>query len=134
MNLKHAKIDEKDIEKGLEVFSNDLVNEINLEIRDVMPHAQDLLYHFIGISKTIGEAELGALLIKEGRSADEVASLVDVLLWHGVIGLVNQDGSSKYIYDSKYNFKLLKAQVAKAREHGSVFQVNPAFWPALGIH
>jgi hypothetical protein len=131
VNLRHARIDEADIAKGLSAFSNDLTSEINLEIRDVMPEAEDILYHFIGTARTISYDDLVALLLSEGKVEEILPSILDVLIWHGVLGLLLNDGRVQYIYDVGYNVRLFKAQLEKLKLAGLVFQINPAFWPAL---
>jgi hypothetical protein len=135
VNLRHNRIEEDDFRKGLQTFSNDLVSEINLEIRDVLPEAEDLLYHFIGSAKLFTRVALEEMLIGEGRKVEEVSKIVDVLLWHGVLGVVLIDGTVQYIYNANYNMKILKAHVAKleAQNVRATFQINPAFWPALGV-
>ncbi|MHB1544947.1 MAG: P-loop ATPase, Sll1717 family [Gammaproteobacteria bacterium] len=133
VNLRHARIEEDDIRKGLEAYSNDLVSEINLEIRDVIPEAENVLYHFIGERKTIGAQNLEALLLQEGMTPSLLPQILNVLYWHGVLGLVWPDGHVEYIYDAKYNMRLFAAQMEKLKKTGLMFQMNPAFWPALGV-
>jgi len=43
VNLRHQRIEAEDIEKGLNAYSTDLVFEVGLEIRDILPEAEDLL-------------------------------------------------------------------------------------------
>lgn len=133
VNLRHSKIEQDDIKKGLALYSDDLVSEVNLEIRDVMPEAENLLYHFIGGKKIISQTDLEILLLMEGRETESIADLLLLLYWHGALGLVWQDGHVEYIYDVNYNMRLFSAQIEKMRQVGVMFQVNPAFWPALGI-
>lgn len=131
VNFRHNRIEQSDIIKGLSEFSIDLVTEINLEIRDVMPDADDLLYHFIGIETNITYDNLMSLLLKEGRAKDRLEDMLNVLIWHGVLGLLWPDGRIEYIYHAKYNMRLFRAQMERLRGSGLVFQINPAFWPAL---
>ena len=131
VTLHHPRIDEGDIKKGVDAFSNDLVSEINLEIRDIIPQAEDLLYHFIGGAKNISVENFVSLMEREGRDTNIVPKLLDVLIWHGVLGLVWPDGRVEYIFDAKYNLRLFKAQMEKLKPAGLMFQINPAFWPAL---
>jgi len=46
---------EEDIKKGWTQFSTDLVFEIGLEIRDVFPEVEDILYAFIDAPSRIPE-------------------------------------------------------------------------------
>jgi hypothetical protein len=133
INLRKPKIEESDFLKGLEVFSNELLTEIALEIRDVMPEAENVLYQFIGTKSALGQDELKALILQDKQFEKSLPRLLDVLFWHGVLGLVWLDGRVEYIYHAKYNVRLFRAQIAKAMEQGAKFQINPAFWPVLGI-
>ena len=65
MNLGHDRIMKEDISKACSAFSNDLLAEIDLEIRDVFPSAEHLLYAFIGSSKELRREDL---LQTAGRS------------------------------------------------------------------
>ena len=47
VNLSHNKINEEDIEKGFEAYSADLLTDINLEIRDIFPELENVLFSFI---------------------------------------------------------------------------------------
>ena len=100
-----------------------------------MPDANDLLYHFIGGKKTVSMNELNEIFIREGRPADQIASLFNVLYWHGVLGLVwPSDGRVEYVHQIKHNMRLFAAHVEKLQGAGGVMlQINPAFWAALGV-
>ena len=58
INLRHSRIAESDLLKGVSAFSTDLVTEIVLEIQDVLPEAEDLLYEFLGSSVRIPLADI----------------------------------------------------------------------------
>ncbi|MCS3393572.1 nucleoside 2-deoxyribosyltransferase [Burkholderia thailandensis] len=134
INLKHDRVEEDDVKKGLNAFSNDLVIEINLEIRDIFPAAEDVLYMLIGTSETLTAAALDGILSGNIATASVTEEIIDVLLWHGVLGLVWPDGKVQYIFDANYNLRLMKAQRERLQESGLVYQINPAFWPALLGH
>lgn len=132
--MKHDRIEQEDVNKGLKAFSNDLVSEINLEIRDVFPAAKYALYLLIETGETISSGDLEKVLQDKVVTLDMREEIVDVLLWHGVLGVVWPDGRVEYIFDSSYNLRLLKAQREKLRQSGLVYQINPVFWPALLGH
>jgi hypothetical protein len=58
VNLRHEKIDDSDIEKACSTYSHDIVNEIGLEIRDIFPQAEDVLYNFIGAGNYLNLSKL----------------------------------------------------------------------------
>ncbi|WP_318826189.1 hypothetical protein [Burkholderia thailandensis] len=79
-------------------------------------------------------AALDGILSGNIATASVTEEIIDVLLWHGVLGLVWPDGKVQYIFDANYNLRLMKAQRERLQESGLVYQINPAFWPALLGH
>ena len=134
INLRHNRIEESDMLKGVSAFSTDLVTEVGLEIRDVLPEAEGLLYEFLGASGRIPAADLDAMLNKASDSPQERTAFVELFLWYGVLGLVRLDGSVTYIYSVNYDSARLKAIENQLRETGLVYEVNAAFIQGLEIN
>ena len=134
INLRHNRIEESDMLKGMSAFSTDLVTEIGLEILDVLPEAEGLLYEFLGASARIPAADLDAMLNKASDSPQERTAFVELFLWYGVLGLVRLDGSVTYIYSVNYDSARLKGIENQLRETGLVYEVNAAFIQGLEIN
>ncbi|WP_029050291.1 P-loop ATPase, Sll1717 family [Cupriavidus sp. amp6] len=130
-NFGHAKIEDSDIEKGLRAYSQDLLMELDRELADVLPQAQDLVYRFIDAPATMSKQELITLLQDAGTANDVVAKRLEFLLYYGIIGLQMPE-RTYYIFDVNYDQKVLRIRVDRAGEE-AVFAINPAFWPALDI-
>ena len=134
LNLGHKRIEKDDIMKGCAAFSNDLLSELDLEIRDVFPSAENLLYAFIGVSRYLMRMELISTLISNGTVNDQVDAIIRILLWFGFLGMVWTDGSHRYIYSFHYNTKVLEGSHHTLLASGHVqYVINPAFAPALGL-
>jgi hypothetical protein len=134
INLGHDKITVDDIKKGCSAFSVDLLAEINLEIRDVFPAAEDLLYAFIGRPRGFTSPELGEILSAAPIGTKSVNEVINLLLWFGFLGFKWTDGSERYIYSFHYNMKVLDGtRQALARSGTLSYAINPAFAPALGL-
>jgi hypothetical protein len=131
VNLRHSRVEADDIRKGLALFSTDLLRDISLEIRDVLPEGEDALYALIDAPSRLSEATLRGLLGPFNLTPDQTSRLVDILLWFGVLGLVRGD-DIEYIYSTNYDMRLLKGRIRQAGENG-LLAINPAFWPGLGI-
>jgi hypothetical protein len=133
INLGHDKIQADDIHRGLDAFSTDLIYDIDLEIRDVLPFAEDVLYTFFGQSARLTEQDIDLLL---GQKFDigQRKQLVDILLWYGVVGVIRQDGSDAYIYSVNYDMKRLTALLQLVPAEQRTFCINPAFWLGLEIN
>ena len=131
VNLRHQRIEIEDIEKGLNAYSTDLVFEVGLEIRDILPEAEDLLYEFIESPQQIPEDRLTQIL---GQYTEQLReALLDNLLWYGFLGVVRLTGEIDYIYTVNYDMKMLNAIVIKLRDTGLVYCINPAFWSGLQV-
>lgn len=133
VNRRHDKIEEQDIDKGVEAFSSDLVTEIDLEIRDVLPSAGDVLFAFASGDQLLRDIEVHHLLKKHGVIEDDIPKIVEILLWYGFFGVVKEHSSVIYIFDVNYNMKLLKSFIAPQLGK-AVFQVNDAFTKGLRMH
>jgi hypothetical protein len=134
INLGHQRIERDDIRKGLHAFSNDLFSELDLEIRDSFPGAGDALYSFLGAKSRMKRPELEQILTKHGISVQAVDELIDTLLWFGFLGLVSEDGDTKYIYSYHYNMNVLSGVHRKLLNSDNfAYVLNPAFGPVLGL-
>jgi hypothetical protein len=130
VNLHHRRIEAEDIYKGLLAYSTDLVFEIGLEIRDILPEADGILYRFINAP---------ALLTYEGiaerlacGSQQLLDAIVENLLWYGFLGSAADDGTRDYIYNVNYDMNMLKA-IIERRGDRAQYGVNPAFWYGLRV-
>jgi hypothetical protein len=133
VNLGHSKIETSDIRKGLEAFSSDLVKDIGYEIRDVLPAAKNVLYAFINEPQTLPARTVHSLLESGGILSTMIESIVNILLWYGVLGVRRIDGTVTYIYTVNYEMEILKGISRKLESQGLVYVVNPAFVPGLQI-
>lgn len=133
MNLGHDRIMKEDISKACSAFSNDLLVEIDLEIRDVFPAAEHLLYAFIGCSQQLSRSELLRILSTQNIATKDHNAIVTLLLWFGFLGFLWTDGSPRYIYSFHYNMNVLEGTHNVLLNGGVVYVINPAFQPALGL-
>jgi hypothetical protein len=131
INLRHQRIEREDFEKGLQAFSTDLLSEINLEIRDILPEAENVVYQFIGEKASLPASELNVILDKVSASEPQWDAFAELLLWYGILGVVRLDGDVSYIYSVNYDMARLRGIVAKLSETGLVYAINPAFSAAL---
>lgn len=135
LNLGHQRIEKDDIIKGCRAFSNDLLCELDLEIRDVFPSADHLLYAFIASPTMLTREQLDSTLINHGIANETLSKVINVLLWFGFLGLVGADGVARYIYSFNYNMKVLDGTHSKLLSTGNLrYVINSAFAPALGIN
>lgn len=136
VNLGHDRITEHDIDKACGTYSSDLGNDIGLEIRDVFPEAEDVLYHFIEAPHTFSLREMKLRLQALGLSTEKLASLIEILLWFSFLGVVRTsetDEEAIFIYDVHYDMKRLRALAKGFLDEGVSFSIHKAFWPFLAV-
>jgi hypothetical protein len=130
-NFNRDIISDLDIEKGLRTYSSDLVQELDAELTQVFPAAQDLLYHFMDSKRALTAAEIQQLFNSAGVDKSEHKRLLDFLLYYGVLGIKIGD-DEYFIFDVNYDLKVLEIRASRAGG-SALYLINPAFWPAFGM-
>jgi len=131
VNFGRNRIDEDDIYKGLSLYSSDILTEIDLEIRDVLPWSSDTLYIFLGEPKQLQLSAIKRLFHECFQDEIQENTIVTLLLWHGVVGLVRPGQEVTYIYDVNYDLRRLAGLIDKTTAGDPLMQINPALWPGL---
>ena len=73
-------------------------------------------------------------MIRSSVLGDKVEAFLDLIVWYGIIGPVDKSGIAHCIYDHKYEMRLLNAVHSSLPATAErLYEVNPAFWPALEI-
>jgi hypothetical protein len=130
-NFGRQKISDQDIEKGINAYSHDLLEELDRELTDVYPAAKDLLYYFLDAPAVLTTKQLDAILEEGGLPPEEREKVIDFLLYYGVVG-TRLGETDHFIYSVNYDLKVLKIRASRHTEAAD-YVVNPAFWPALGV-
>jgi hypothetical protein len=133
VNLEHERIEVDDIDRGVSAYTTDLIYDIDLEIRDVLPFAEDVLYNFMGSAAVLAMDDIDRVLTDAGFDETQRASLIDIFLWYGVIGVMRDDGDAAYIYDVNYDVRRLKILIDRIESTAKRIIINPAFWSGLEI-
>ncbi len=133
VTLEHAKVFESDIKEGLESYSVELANNIGLEIADVYSGAPDIIFGLVGRGRRISYKDLKDM-IQSTMPCDKMEDFLELLVWYGVIGPVDNSGTAHFIYDHKYEMRLLNpVHSSLPATADRLYEINPAFWPALEI-
>lgn len=136
VNLQHTRIEEEDVRRASAMYSADIGNEIGLEIRDVFPQAEDILYCFIGSPPILTVQQVKGCLAESRICDADHENLMEILMWFGFLG-VRQKGATEfsetYIYDVYYDMKKLRRLARNLAQEQMELSIHPAFWPFLGI-
>jgi hypothetical protein len=136
VNLGHSKITDVDIDKACRTYSADLGNDIGLEIRDVFPEAEDVLYYFIDAQPILRMSELKEKLLPLSLSPEKLTQLIEMLLWFAFLGVVTAtkpEGSAVFIYDVQYDMKKLRVLAKGLADDSVSLCIHNAFRPFLEI-
>jgi hypothetical protein len=140
VNVGHQKVEVEDLEKGVAVFSSGLVSDISYEIADVLgssvQSADGLLMRFVECDQILSENEvLNLLQSHEGIDSNLAQRVLEILLWHGVMGVSEDTGvGGKYVFDFSYNFALMRASLDKSRRDNKLFyRIHDAFTSGLRL-
>lgn len=134
VNFRRAKIDKDDILKALATYSADIGNEIGLEIRDVFPKIEDILYYFIGSPQSFQLRDLSRYLSEAGVNKEDEYKIIEILFWFAFLGIVREGEEREiYIYDVFYDMKKIKRLAKSFKDETVIICIHPAFWPFLEI-
>ncbi|MGH7660112.1 MAG: P-loop ATPase, Sll1717 family, partial [Vulcanimicrobiaceae bacterium] len=128
VNRGHERVSEADIKFAEEEYSEDQLQDISFELRQVYPSYGELLYVFMGQNAVLGEDRVFDLLRDAGVEEKRLQEVIPVLVWFGILGVIGKDGEECYAYQFRYGLDRLKHEAATPRR----FVVHPAFRPALG--
>jgi hypothetical protein len=136
VNFGHTKVTDEDIDKACRTYSADLGNDIGLEIRDVFPEAEDVLYYFIDARPILTISEIKEKLLPLSLSPEKLIQLIEMLLWFAFLGVVtsiDSEGSGVFIYDVQYDMKKLRVLAKGLKDDSVSLCIHNAFRSFLEI-
>lgn len=108
INMGHQRIQEDDYVSALEDLGWTVTEDINLELRDVVPNTERLLYDLAQLAGACGIPELKDAIANRVGATDLIERVVDVLLWSGAIGIA-ADNKPVFIYNVGYKLDGLRS-------------------------
>lgn len=130
INRGHTVATEEDCVDAVRQHSLYLVDDFGYEIRDVSGINADILYSLVGVDKLLTKTEVIQKFHDFGIAETESESAFRLMLWYGVLGVINARSVEMYIYDYEYNMRRLEAEIRNASDN-ALFVVNPALHVAL---
>jgi hypothetical protein len=129
INRGHKKVEEDDIIKAEELYSEDTLKTLAYELKDVYDGIPDFLYTFLGSKTNLTKDEVMSLLSQAGIDVKETESAINLLCWYGFLG-VQKNGTTdtKYSFQIRYDMPKLLHPIKKDNAH---FVIHPAFRSAL---
>ncbi len=105
--------------------------DTDLEIRDVLPFAEGAIYSLLEEESVLTRSKLESLLVNGQISERDTGKVIELLLWHGVLGIWMNADEAVFIHSVAYDMKKLNAVARKVHTKDPRYLINPAFWPGL---
>jgi hypothetical protein len=127
INRGNYKVQEADIMQAEKQYSEDQLQAVVDELRDINSEFAELPYAFIDSPTAMRKADLRSK-IREYHVADEqIDKATNLLLWFGFLGIVASDGEEKYAHMYQYGV----ARMLRETSGDSMFVIHPAFRSVL---
>jgi hypothetical protein len=127
INRRHEKVTELDIIDAERSYSADALVDISLELKDVAPAYDNVPYAFIGARVTLSRAEVEQKLREIDIRNEEIARVIELLLWFGVLGIYVSEDDERYSYLYEHDPRRMTAGL-----RNFAYCIHPAFRVALG--
>ena len=128
VNRNHDKVLERDILQAEKTYSEDQLQEVSFELRDVSPEFPDVLYAFIGSPISLSKIDIETRLGAAGILEKDRVNVFELLLWFGFLGILDKDGEERFSHQYQYGVERMLKE-ASLRQG---FVIHPAFRVALG--
>ena len=127
INHGNNKVLEGDILLAEKQYSEDQLQALFDELRDINSEFSALPYAFIGSAVTMTVDALEAKIREIGVPANKVKEAITILLWFGFFGVVDAEGEEKYAHMYQYGVKRMLREVGEQ----TPFVIHPAFRSVL---
>jgi hypothetical protein len=127
VNRGNTKVMEADILQAEKQFSEDQLQGIVFELRDIRQEFAELPYAFIDAPYSLKRQDIEIKIRDYRVPEDKIAEAIDILLWFGFFGLIASDGEEKYAHMYQYGLQRMMREASDQ----SMFVVHPAFRSVL---
>jgi hypothetical protein len=126
VNRHHETVTENDILEAERTYSADALVDISLEMKDVKPEYGDAPYLFIDSPAVISREQVEGSVAGSIANRDEVSSVIDLLVWFGVLGIYLNEDEERYSYQYEHDPKRMTTGLK-----AFAYCIHPAFRVAL---
>jgi hypothetical protein len=130
INRGNSKVLEADILQAEKQYSEDQLQALFDELRDINSQFAELPYAFIGSEVTMTRKVLEAKVREFDIPLGSVKDAIDILLWFGFFGIVDAEGEEKYAHMYQYG---VQRMLREANEQ-TLFVIHPAFRSVLACN
>ena len=129
----HTRVIEEDILLAEKAYSEDMLENLRYEIRDVFPESEysSILQCFMGKPSRMTRDDLELILMEAEISEDKIDTTIEQLLWFSFIG-INCGEENRFSYQVMYNVEKLKNLAATSTAR-PIYCIHPVFTFALEL-
>jgi hypothetical protein len=128
----HTRVEEEDILIAEISYSEDMLNNLRYEMRDVFPEHPNLLNCFIRKPLILSKDDLTVIILDGGIPEDKVDITIDRLIWFSFLG-VSLGEDRRFSYQVTYNIDKLKSYIMSDSDSAPVYCIHPAFHKSLEV-
>jgi hypothetical protein len=126
----HTRVEENDIATAEAAYSEDMLNDLRYEMRDVFPSHPEILNGFLFQSWRLSRDDISLILLEAGVNDGDLDKVIDMLLWFAFLG-VTRGQEETYSYRCMYNLPKLKSLIPSTPGSIPIYVIHPAFRMAL---
>lgn len=127
VNRGHDKVTQEDILQAEKTYSEDLLVDVTLELRDVAPDYADIPYAFISCTETLAEEEVKRRLGEVHVGDDRMEEAISLLIWFGFLGIRTGTDEERYSYQFQHDLKKMQST-----SKYTTYCIHPGFRKTLG--
>jgi len=109
VNRGHPRVTQDDILQAERAYSDDLLVDITLELKDVSPDYADLPYAFISSPAVLSRDEVKRRLLDAGVDPGKLENAIELLLWFGFLGIYVNAEEERYSYQFQHDIKKMQS-------------------------
>lgn len=132
VSRNHSRVEQDDVRAAEHQYSQDLLDELRYEMRDVFPGCPDLPLAFMGMKGALSWKEIRERLAAIGVPEEMLDEVRRLLLWFSFLGIVGSDGDT-FAYQYLYNMPKLEGLIADAKGTDRIYAIHPGFHMALAV-
>jgi len=125
INRNHDKVLEEDILQAEISYSEDALQDLVFELKDINPKYSEIPFEFLNSKSRLNYQEIANLITPHLDSSEDVDEAINLLVWFGFLGVALASDKTRYSYEIQYNIRKLNIS------SNTVFIIHPCFRAAL---
>jgi len=125
INRNHDRVLEGDILRAEIGYSEDALQDLVFELKDIDPKYSDVPYSFLDCQPRLSYEKVKSLILENIKDRKAVTSAIELLVWFGFLGVMV--GEKKLLYSHEVGYRIRRLGITDSTE----YVIHPAFRAAL---